>query len=235
MRRAAAFALAASFAAAAAGATEIRAYAVRLELAADGSATADATVQLAGASAGTFELPLGFAAGEALRLTTAPPGTTVQVLPRDGRLTLRFDLPPGLPPDLALGFRCAVPGATGGEPRRFRHALLNAGPTALGGYALEVLLPEAWRVHALREALPRLRPGEPGPRAELRGIAGRRGARLAVDGLAPGETAGVELELEPAGRSPAWWVGGAVLAALYLVGFRDLVTVRKARPGGDDA
>ncbi len=239
-RRALLLLVPALLAAAPMSAAEISSYALRLELAADGAGTASGVVHLAAAGPGGFDLPLGFGAPRALRLTAGPAGTTLAAVPQNGQSILHLVLPADTPPEFELRFELTVsdlletPAARTGEPqgaspgdrRVFRHSLLSSQPTGVGGYRFEVVFPEGMRAHAIREALPKPRKGEAGPRALLQAIDGREGARLEVAGLAQGETASLQIELVRRSRSPAWWVVGIALSVLYLVKFKDLV----ARP-----
>lgn len=221
---------------AAASAVEVRAYELRVTAAADGTGHGTATVRLASCAPGTLALPLGLSAVEGLRLTSAPEGVALAVEPWGSQQRLWLTLPEGTPEAVDVGFELETsgllvrPAANGGKGAvaadrwTLRHALLAAQSEPIGRYRFELLFPAGLRAHAVREALPRLRQGEAGPRVALTAIDGRAAARLAVDGLAPGETAALQVELVPATRSPGWWIAGLALSLLYLVRFRDLVS-----------
>ena len=91
-------------------------------------------------------------------------------------------------------------------------------------YRLDATFPDGIRAHAVREALPKLRKGEAGPRVRLARRRRPPGARLRVDRLKQGDPtsmqhrAGPANPARPAGSSPA-----SLLSVLYLVYFRDLV------------
>lgn len=222
---------------AAAGATRVESYELRLTLSADGSGLAAATVHLVGCSAGSLLLPLGLPGANDLRLLDAPPGTAVDVVPAGGQANLRISLPEGVPESASLRVELPVAGllvrqAAASESDgstamldrwTLRHALLATQPESIDRYRVEVVFPPGMRAHALRDALPRLRKGESLPRAGLTAIDGHPGAQLAVDRLVQGETAALQLELVRSERSPAWWIVGLVLSLVYLVRFRDLV------------
>ncbi len=222
---------------AAAGATRVESYELRLTLSADGSGRAAATVHLVGCTAGSLLLPLGLPGANDLRLLDAPPGTAVDVVPAGGQANLRISLPEGVPESASLRVELPVAGllvrqAAASESDgstamldrwTLRHALLATQPESIDRYRVEVVFPPGMRAHALRDALPRLRKGESLPRAGLTAIDGHPGAQLAVDRLVQGETAALQLELVRSERSPAWWIVGLVLSLVYLVRFRDLV------------
>lgn len=222
---------------AAAGATRVESYELRLTLSADGSGRAAATVHLVGCTAGSLLLPLGLPGANDLRLLDAPPGTAVDVVPAGGQANLRISLPEGVPESASLRVELPVAGllvrqAAASESDgstamldrwTLRHALLATQPESIDRYRVEVVFPPGMRAHALRDALPRLRKGESLPRAGLTAIDGHPGAQLAVDRLLQGETAALQLELVRSERSPAWWIVGLVLSLVYLVRFRDLV------------
>lgn len=222
---------------AAAGATRVESYELRLTLSADGSGRAAATVHLVGCTAGSLLLPLGLPGANDLRLLDAPPGTAVDVVPAGGQANLRISLPEGVPESASLRVELPVAGllvrqAAASESDgstamldrwTLRHALLATQPESIDRYRVEVVFPPGMRAHALRDALPRLRKGESLPRAGLTAIDGHPGAQLAVDRLVQGETAALQLELVRSERSPAWWIVGLVLSVVYLVRFRDLV------------
>lgn len=220
-----------------AGAVEIRSYEVQLRTDAEGSGRATAVVQIEGAEAGLVVVPTGFPAATGLRLTHGPAGTTLVAQPHNGQILVHIALPEGTPARTSLGFELDLtgvfqrPAPKPGESeasrpngrRIFRHALLNTEPATIGSYRFEMLLPDGMRAHAIREALPRLRQGEAGPRAQLDGIDGQPGVWLEVDRLVQGETAVVQVELVPRSRSLVWLLIGVAVSLLYLVTFRDLV------------
>ncbi len=209
-------------------AVEVRSYDARLDLRADGGSRCGALIHISDARAGAFDLALGFAHVSDLRLAGGPPGTSLAVVESEGQAILHAVLPDGVPAelDLALEFvvKDVLSGVAGEGRRLFRYSLLNTQPTRFVRYRFEVILPEGLRAHAIREALPRLRKGEAGPRAQLTAIDGRPGARLEVGGLAQGDTAALQIELVRRSRSPVWWIAGLILSLLYLARFRDLGT-----------
>jgi hypothetical protein len=219
-----------------AGAVEIRTYDLRVTAAVDGTGRAAARIGLVGCVPGPLALPLGLPAAPDLVLTAAPAGTTLVAESVGGQTLLRLTLPEGTPETVDLGLELDASGllvkpaanaGKGGVPAgrwQLRHGLLASQPETIGRYRFELVFPAGLRAHAVREALPRPRQGEAGPRAALAALDGRPGARLEVDNLAQGETAALQVELVPATRSPAWWIAGLALSLLYLVRFRDLVS-----------
>lgn len=227
-------------AAAPAAAVEVRSYEVALQVAADGGAAATAELRLGGATPGEVVVPLGFPAVDDLRLTDAPAGTTVRATAHNGQTLLRLELPDGVPPEVVVSVAFAArdvlqqPPVKAGEAARasserrriLRHALLNSREETIRRYRFSVALPASLRAHAVREALPRLRAREAGPRARLGDVVGAPGVRLEVGDLVQGETAAVQVELVPRSRPWLWVLAGLVISLLYLYRFRDLV----ARP-----
>ncbi len=214
----------------------ISAYEVTLAIAEDGSAKATAVVTVDGATPGVLAIPLGFPGIGAVEVTDGPAGTVAAARAVNGQSELVLTLPDGAPASCRVAitfpvgraFQKTEPGP--GERRTlpegvllFRHAIVNAEPSAIGRYRFSVSFPASLRAHAVREALPRLRKTEAGPRARLGAVDGRGGAWLEVTKLSQGDSASLQIELVPGGRSPAWVIAGLVLCVLYLVYFRDLV------------
>lgn len=223
-----------------AGAAEIRFLELGLRVETNGSGHVTAAVWLEGANGSGVLVPTGFPAAAHLRLTEGPAGTTLEARPHGGQTLVRVAWPEETPPPAAVRFEFDVagilqrPAAKAGEPEAspppgrwvLRHALVNTEPATIGSYRLTLALPDGTRAHAIREALPRLRKGEAGPRALLEAVGGRAGARLEVAQLVQGETAAIQLELVSGSRSLVWLAIGVVLSLLYLVEFRDLVAGR---------
>lgn len=219
----------------------ISAYDVTLAIAEDGSAKATAVVTIDGATPGPLAIPLGFPGVGSVEVTFGPAGTAGSAHAVNGQSELVLTLPEGTPAScrvavtfpLGQAFQKTEPGP--GERRTlpagvriFRHAIVNAEPSPIGRYRFSVSFPSSLRAHAIREALPRLRKTEAGPRARLATVDGKGGAWLEVTKLSQGDSASLQIELVPGGRSPAWMIAGLLLSVLYLVYFRDLVTPRAA-------
>lgn len=98
---------------------------------------------------------------------------------------------------------------------------------AAADYEVTGVIPDGMRAVAIREALPKPRAGEAGPRARLTEIEGRPGVRLQVGHVVFGETVSLKVELGPARMPWGWPVAGVLLSALYLRAFRDLVPARR--------
>ncbi len=223
-----------------AGAAEIRSLDLGLQVDPDGGGHATAVVRLEGSNEGGVLVPTGFPAVANLSLAEGPVGTTLEARPHNGQTIVRVAWPEGTPTPAAVTFELDVagvlqrPASKAGEPETsgatgrwvIRHALLNTEPGTIGTFRFTLELPGGVRAHAIREALPRLRKGEAGPRALLEAVAGHAGVRLEVAQLVQGETAAIQLEVVPGARSLVWLVIGVVLSLLYLVKFRDLVARR---------
>jgi len=225
--------------ASAASAAEIRSYAVRIEAHPDGSGSVSAVVQIESATPGAIAIPLGFATVADLRMIEGPAGTVLSASAANGQSLVQAVVPGGAPAALTIAFAFTtkdvflpVAPASGEKStlpegsRVLRHAVMNSQPAPIRSYKAEAVFPEGLRAHAVREALPRLRKAEAGPRVLLDDIDGKTGARLQVDRLLQGESASMQVELVPQGRSVAWLIAGLVLSLAYLVYFRDLVARR---------
>jgi hypothetical protein len=221
---------------------DIRTYDLRLRVGADGNADATLTLELTAADAAT-RVPVGPGQVTGLIVTAGPEGTQVASAAAGRQSVLTVTLPSGTPAPVALTIRFRVSGVLP-EPvlkegeratlpagvRVFKYAFVNTEPAPIGHYVVEAVLPEGWRAHAVREALPKLRAGEAGPRVRLGGVDVAHGARLEVAGLAQGDSASMQVEVTRQERTWTWLVAGVLLALAYLYSFRDLVS-RPAAPG----
>ncbi len=238
--------LAASLAAGPARAAEITRHDTRLTLEADGTGRALTTLVVAGAPAESLDVPLGTGTLSNLRLAGGPAGLLVEP-PKPGARTFRVTLPGAAAAaaetakatstfsvsfdvrgafakveNPAAGDRMTIPR----ESRTLAWSFVNTQAAPIGELRMLVALPDGYRVHAIREQLPKQGRAEAEPRVRLGKEEGRQNALLHLDGLAQGDDASMKLEVLPSRRSPLWLVAGALLSLLYLVGFRDLV----ARP-----
>jgi hypothetical protein len=222
-----------------ADAATIRSYTTRLQIHDDGTAQAVITVAISGATPGPLSLPVGFADVVQPALGPAPAGTVLEVRPAGAQSVARVTLPDGTGPDVTIelgfvvteAFQRTTPAA--GEKstlpagaRLFRQVFVNTQEAPIGDYRFEVLFPDGARAHAVREALPKLKKTEVGPRVRLASIEGKAGARLQISRLLQGDSASMLIELVPQSRSYGWLIVGLVLAVLYLVKFRDQVSSR---------
>lgn len=105
----------------------------------------------------------------------------------------------------------------------FKYSELHKDPVTTPSLEVAVTFPDGMRALAVREALPKLRKGEITPRARLESVDGRDGARLRVDNVQQGETVSLQIELVRARAPWGWLIAGALLSAMYLYSFRDLV------------
>jgi hypothetical protein len=217
-------------------AVDVPSYAVRLLAGPDGSGQALATVALASCTPGTFNLPLGFAAVQDLRVVEPSAGIHVESTERNGMTQLKITLPPDIPPKANLQFtfrlnqvfqvvklkegeKSALPASS----RTFKHAFVNTQEYLIGAYRVEFLFPEGLMAQAIREQLPRLAKNEAGPRVLLAKVEGRQAAILQSSKLQQGDDTSMIVELVPNRRSMGWLVAGLLLSGLYLFNFKDLV------------
>lgn len=223
------------------GATDIKSYQVRLDAAADGSATGTAEIQLSGCAPGRLNLPMGFSNIDGLRIDQAPKGLRLEQGPTNGQVLLHLDLPAGVAAEITVGISFRVPkafvriepgpGEKSSFPagsRLFRHALVATQEGVLGSYRFELLFPPGSRAQSIREQLPKLGKTEVGPRVRLGKSDGRQNAVLQMSALKQGDDTSMALELVPEGKSLGWLAVGLLLSGLYLFYFRDLVA--KANP-----
>lgn len=243
MRRLAATVLLVCGAATAAQA-DIRSYDLRLRVDSSGDGTATLTLSLADA-APTVRVPVGFQTVTGLAVTAGPEGTTVSAQPGGRQAVLLVTLPPATPRPVTLTIDFRVPAVMpapmvreGERPtmpegaRMFAHVFVNTEPAPIDRYVVEASFPVELRAHAVREALPKLRASEAGPRVQLDGRDGAQVARLDTTRLAQGESASMRIELTRQARTWTWLIAGGVLSLLYLLSFRDLVS-RPAAPTPD--
>jgi hypothetical protein len=223
------------------GATDIKSYQVRLDAAANDSATGTAEVQLSDCSPGRLNLPMGFNSIDGLRVDEAPKGLRLEQGPTNGQVLLHLDLPAGIAGESVVRFSFRVPkafvriepgpGEKSSFPdgsRLFRHALVATQEGVLGSYRFELLFPPGSRAQSIREQLPKLGKAEVGPRVRLGKIDGRQNAVLQMSALRQGDDTSMALELVPERNSLGWLAVGLLLSGLYLFYFRDLVA--KANP-----
>jgi hypothetical protein len=223
-----------------AGALEIRSYDVLLTTSEDGSAAGVTAVRFGGRPDGPLTFPLGFRDVTNVRITVAPAPALVSAANVDGQSVVSVTFPNGAPADPAIEISFDVPRAfvdltpAPGEKSAlpagamlFRHALINTAAQPIAKYEARIALPPSMRVHAIREALPKLTKKESEPRVRLLEIAGRNGARLRAANLTQGGSTSMQLELVPQRRPWGWLLAGIALSLFYLVSFRDLVARQK--------
>jgi hypothetical protein len=109
-----------------------------------------------------------------------------------------------------------------GTPATLTYAVVHT-HAAPAEYEVTAVIPDGMRALAIREALPKVRAGETGPRAVLTEIDGRPGVRLRARQVKFGDTVSLKVELTRATAPWGWLVAGVVLAAAYLRGFRHLI------------
>jgi hypothetical protein len=222
--------------AAAAEATEIRDYqlTVRTNSAGDGEAVLRLALK---DPAPVVRIPVGFARILDIRVTVGPVGAVATAESAGTQSLLVVHLPAGLQGEVQLvvtfqapslvpapavrpGERPTLPAGT----RVLKHALTNTQSDVLGHYAIRILVPSGMRAHAIREALPKLRSTEAGPRVRLAAVDQANAVTLDVTDVKQGDTASMVVELVEERRSFSWLLVGALLSAAYLFAFRDLVS-----------
>jgi hypothetical protein len=228
--------LALSAACAGASAVEIRNYDTRIDVDRDGAALASATVELAGAAAGRFRLPVGFAKISEFRPVDPPAGVTMAARGSADAAWIEVELPEGVPAELKLAFSFRSNGVMfvpkpeqGQKPtlpegsRLLRHRFVNTQEAPIGRYAATVLFPRELIAHRITEQTPKPGRKEFIPRVELDRFDGRQGALLQLANVRQGDRASMELEVVDGRRSLMWLAALLPLAAGYLFAFRDLV------------
>lgn len=217
--------------------TEIQTYSIRLQANQDGSGTAVGTLSMTGCTPGTLIIPCGFTGMEEVRLVESVPGAKLELEERTKSTQMRLTLPTGVPSQVDVTFSFSLKnvfqviqlkvGEKSPFPksdRIFKHGFTNSQDLAIGVYRLEFVFPEGFVAQAIREQLPKPTKGEVSPRVTLSKLDGRQAAVLQLKGLQQGDDTSMTVELAPARRSLLWLVAGLVLAVLYLIGFRDLVS-----------
>ncbi|HRZ02248.1 MAG TPA: hypothetical protein P5024_11880 [Burkholderiaceae bacterium] len=227
-----------SAAACAAEAVQIKSYEGRIDVAAQGASQARILLQIEDAAPGTLLVPLAPALKPegAVKLDSAPLGTTVKVVTVGERPHLALEIPEAAAGRVALQLSFPVkkvltePKARSSGKKTLpenslllNHAFVHTQPYTIDAYRMAVVLPEGARVHIVREALPKARRSEIEPRVGLDGRDGRQGALLQLGDIKQGDSASMSLEVVPDHRSLTWLIVGLALVGAYLYGFRHLV------------
>jgi hypothetical protein len=211
------------------GAGEIQQYATRVDLAADGSATATADLAVSGAAGETVEIPVGFKASGFL-LKSGPPGLRLEagaagvkaVLPVAGVSSFSFTFKAAgvlVPEKVAEGRKPTMPASS----RVLRHLFVNTKESPIKDYTLVAALPAGYRFQTVKEKLPKMSETEVDPRVLLGRADGRQNVRLHKADLKQGDSTSMTLEAIPSRRSPLWLAAGLLAALLYLIFYRELV------------
>jgi hypothetical protein len=222
-------------------AAEVKTYRTTLDVAPSGDAQARAELRIVDARAGRLRLPVAFPGLDGFAVASAPPSVAVRAEPGKGQSIVEIELPEGVPPEVAVSFTFTVPKALfeprpeEGQKAQFaagtrllRHGFVNTQATAIADYRLVVKLPDGTVVQKIRDQQPRPSRKEFVPRVELDRFDGRQGALLQLAGMRQGDRTSMELEVVGQGRSWMWAAVGAVLVALWLFGYRYLLTPQKA-------
>lgn len=185
----------------------------------------------------TVRIPVGYAGVVDARLTEGPSGATISTEAAGSQTLLVLRWPSGAQGDVPVTVTFRVPAVvpvpvlrSGERPtlpegsRTLKHTFINTEAGVIDRYVCQVLFPPGLRAHAVREALPKLRGQEAGPRVRLGPVDASAAATLDVPTLRQGDSASMQIELTPQGRSWVWLVVGTLLSAAYLFYFRDLVS-----------
>jgi len=220
------------------GATDIRDYQVTVTTNTAGAAEATLRVFVPKATS-VIRIPVGFSGITEVRLIEGPVGATVTTERAGSQTMLAVQLNGDVQGEivLSIAFQIAAlvpePVVPAGERptlpaghRLLRHSFVNTQEGTIGRYVIRVVFPEHLRAHVIREALPKLRGQEAGPRARLEPVDGQRAVTLEVAALKQGDVTSLQVELTPLGRSWVWLLTGVVLSVLYLFSFRSLVAGR---------
>lgn len=216
---------------------EIREYATRVDVDADGAGRATSALVVTGEPSETVVIPLSHGAWTNFRPAEVPDGLRLEA-PQDKATTIRVTLPSATSGPFRLSFAFDVPRvfsrpedpAAGGkltmprDSRTLRYAFVNSQVTVIKDFRVLVVLPEGARFQAIREQLPKQTRTEAEPRVRLGGEDGRQSALLRLSNLGQGDDTSMALEVVPNRRSLLWLVAGVVLSILYLFKFRDLVS-----------
>jgi hypothetical protein len=208
---------------------ELPSYVEIVRLQADGSRTVTLLLDVPGGAPVEFRLPLAHAKAQVVGV--APEGTIARITQDGGSAELVLENVQGA---AQVQVRLAVPPEPpkvgGWGSRSVAHELVNTTRVAIAKYSVEVLLPDGFGVGAVDGTTPESNSSGKGPWQLVRD-GSRRGVKLDADGLTAGAHASVRLRYRPSTRSPLLAGVLGLLAAAYLVGFRDLVRGR-GRPGG---
>jgi len=227
-------------------AVDLKRYETRLDVGADGSGRAQATVEVRKAAPGRLKLPTGFAALPDFAADEAPAGAMMTPRSADGTAWIELTLPEGVPAEFTLRFGFATPGVLaaprpekGQKPtlpegsRVLRHTFVNTQDASIGRYALVARLPSGEIVHRIQEQSPAVKRKEFTPRVELDRLDGQQSATLQLSGLRQGDRTAMSIEVVPARRSPAWALMLLPLALAWLWQFKDLARPSAAAAKGD--
>ena len=177
-------AIALGTAAFAAEAVQIKSYEGQIDVAAQGASQARIQLQVEDAAAGTLLVPLAPALKPegAVKLDSAPLGTTVKVVTVGERPHLALELPESVPGSVPLQLSFPVKKVLA-EPKArssgkktlpdksllLNHAFVHTQPYPIGAYRMSVVLPDGSRVHTVREQSPKTKRSEIEPRVGLNG------------------------------------------------------------------
>lgn len=196
-----------------------------------GAATVEVKVKLARAEAGTIQIPTRFKVAEGLKVEGLP-GATAVLGDKGGVRAITLSTPQA-PPDPAVvkvGF--SVPGfydwkkekvADFGN-RTLEYKFMNTLPSKVQAYALEVQLPAGFVVNTVDESTPKLTSKTPVPPFKILRTGTIAGVSIKHKDLGVGDVCSLKIRFKEDRKPLGLLVGCLALCALYLVGYRSLVT-----------
>lgn len=216
----------------------------RYMLAEDGSAVLETTMILG--APGPTELLLPLDHGEAGEFTieagraafaSGQDGTSDPVRRAAGRPLLALTMDEGAAAGDTVRVRCRLPKAIdwAGASGPFgvydvSRTLINDSGVSIGRYRLEIALPPSYRFRRVTGSEPAFKPQvSPDPPYAVRHRDGRDVASLTANQFRPGNRVKLGVEAERVRRGAVPLVAGLILAALYLVFFRNQLTRAPAK------
>lgn len=209
---------------------ELSRYEETVTLAADGSAQVRVVLQVRQGGATPALLPLR-AAPASLRTAGIGPASA-RVVQKGSAPFIELDLPPGASPGRTVAVEYSLPGyfQAGGRPgpfgnRKLDYRFANVSFSAIDRFSASLLLPEGWVFNAVSRFAPA--PEKEGMVAPFTiARAGRRLAgRIDLSGLGLGSEAVLSCTVRSGRRSLGLLFALAVLAAAWLLFYRDVLKV----------
>ena len=212
-------------------APSIKSYQETIRMEADGSGRVFARIELADLTPGTWEVPLTtWKSVREVKLSSVPNGVEVKPILGGPSPCLRLTVGQGAAAAFTLQATYDVPAPKAtAKPKnqppgetRLTFRFLNGGYLPVADYGLKVLLPAGQVVHSVVEKTPK---GKGGNGAQISYIRedDRQGLTVAVQKIAFGDTAGVQMIAVSDRKSPVVIIILGVIAVMYMVVFRDII------------
>ena len=214
---------------------ELSRYEETVTLAADGSARVRVVLQVRRGGAAPALLPLRAAPGP-LRTEGIDPASA-RVAQKGSGPFIELDLPPEAPPGRTIAVEYALPGyfQAGGRPgpfgnRKLDYRFVNVSFAAVDRFSASLVLPAGWVFNAVGRFVPEPeKEGMVAPFAIVR-AGGRLAGRIDLSGLGLGDEVALSCTVRSGRRSPWLLLALALLAAAWLLFYRDVL-----RNGRNDA